>query len=406
MNILHINQSESSGGAAIAGFRLHQKLLSRGIASRLLVGSNSIDSPFVNTVPEKSCLETNLGKVTRSIGLHHINIINTFQILNHRFYIQADIINLHNLHTGYFNYLALPTLTRDKPAVFTLHDMWSFTGHCAYSYGCNRWQSGCGECPYLDSYPAIRRDGTHQEWVLKRWVYKHSKLTIVTLSNWLKEQVQKSILKYYPVHHIPNGIDTQKYKPLDSKYCRSLLDIDIDKRVLMFAADNLKDPRKGGTLLKKALSNLPQLMKENTVLLTIGHCSENISEAVGMKVRSLGYVSDDSLKTIAFSAADLFVFPTLADNLPLVLQESMSCGTPLVSFDVGGVPDLVRPGITGYLAKPGNVDDFCNGIVQVLNNDEMLKQMRYNCREIALNEYSLELQGQRYINLYSQLLDS
>ncbi len=121
---------------------------------------------------------------------------------------------------------------------------------------------------------------------------------------------------------------------------------------------------------------------------------------------NLGYISSDRLKSIAYSAADLFIFPTRADNLPLVLQESLACGTPIVSFKIGGVPDIVRPGLTGYLAQPEDTQDFSNGIVQLLEDHEQRDRMAKNCRAIALEEYPLELQAQRYLELYRQVLQN
>jgi glycosyltransferase involved in cell wall biosynthesis len=164
--------------------------------------------------------------------------------------------------------------------------------------------------------------------------------------------------------------------------------------------------RKGGDLLLKALSSLPTALKAETVLLILGDGGTAISEAVGIDTLNLGYVNSDRLKSIAYSAADLFIFPTRADNLPLVLQESMACGTPMVSFKVGGVPDLVRPGVTGYLAQPEDAEDFCNGIVQLLEDGNLCDRMGQQCRAIALAEYPLELQAQRYIELYRQALQN
>ncbi|WP_414584588.1 glycosyltransferase family 4 protein [Scytonema sp. PCC 10023] len=403
MNVLHINQSDISGGAAIAGYRLHQGLLAQGIDSRLLVGRVETSSDRVEVVPSKYRIEKQLLRVTSRLGFNYLNIISSFDIPKHSFYKNADILNFHNLHTGYFNYLAIPALTENKPAVFTLHDMWSFTGHCAYSYDCDRWKTGCGKCPYPDTYPAVTADNTRLEWKLKNWVYSRSNLTIVTPSNWLTKQAEQSMLNRFPVHHIPYGIDTEAYKPLELEQCRSVLGISTGKKVLMFGAESLKDSRKGGDLLLKALQNLPPSLKAETVLLTIGRGGEAISEAVGMATLNLAYVTSDRLKSIAYSAADLFVFPTRADNLPLVLQESMACGTPMVSFKIGGVPDLVRPGVTGYLATPEDAQDFSNGIVQLLEDEKLRDQMRQNCRAIALKEYSLELQAKRYIELYQHL---
>ncbi|RUT00236.1 glycosyl transferase group 1/2 family protein [Dulcicalothrix desertica PCC 7102] len=405
MNILHINQSDISGGAAIAGYRLHEGLLAQGIDSRLLVGTVKISSDRVAYVPSNYRIEKQLFRVTSRLGFNYLNYISSFNIPKHNFYKNANILNFHNLHTGYFNYLAIPSLTENKPAVFTLHDMWSFTGHCAYSYDCARWQSGCGKCPNLDTYPAVTRDSTHIEWKLKNWVYSQSNLTIVTPSHWLTKQAQQSMLKRFPIYHIPYGIDTEAYQPLDSEQCRYLLGIPNNKKVLLFAAEILKDTRKGGDLLFKALQSLPASLKAETVLLTFGFSGDTISEQLGIKAINLGYISSDRLKSIAYSAADLFIFPTRADNLPLVLQESMACGTPMVSFKIGGVPDLVRPNITGYLATPEDAQDFSNGIVQLLEDRKLHGQMSQNCREIALAEYTLEVQTQRYIELYRQVLE-
>ncbi len=138
----------------------------------------------------------------------------------------------------------------------------------------------------------------------------------------------------------------------------------------------------------------------------LGDGGDAIAETIGMPVINLGYVSSDRLKSIAYSAADLFVFPTRADNLPLVLQESIACGIPMVSFKVGGVPDLVRRGITGYLATPEDADDFCKGIVQLLEDNQLRHEMGQNCRQIALKEYPLDRQAQRYIKLYEHVLEA
>jgi glycosyltransferase involved in cell wall biosynthesis len=338
------------------------------------------------------------------LGLNDIHCVSSFGILQNNLYINSDILNFHVIHSGFFSYLAIPKLTKDKPAIFTLHDMWSFTGHCAYSYDCDRWQHGCGKCPYPDIYPPIKLDNTYLEWRLKDWVYSRSNLTIVTISKWLTNQVKKSMLNRFNIHYIPNGIDIEAYQPLNKQECRDILGIGRNQKVLMFGAVSLKDQRKGSDLLIKSLQQLPSSLKLDILLLTLGESGEKIAEMVGIKTLSLGYVSSDRLKSIAFSASDLFVFPTRADNLPLVLQESMACGTPMVSFDIGGVPDLVRHNITGYLAKPEDIQDFSNGIVQLLEDDQLRQNMSKNCRVIAISEYSLELQAKRYIELYEQVL--
>ncbi|MBW4481631.1 MAG: glycosyltransferase family 4 protein [Tildeniella torsiva UHER 1998/13D] len=405
MKVLHINQSDIKGGAAIAGYRLHQGLLQHGINSRLLVGQKQTDDPLVEQVKRNRWLENQLQRLTHRAGFNYLNHTSSFNIPNHPFFQAADILNFHNLHNSYFNYLAIPRLTTQKPAIFTLHDMWSFTGHCAYSYDCKRWQTGCGHCPYPKSYPCIRHDSTSWEWKLKDWVYNHSNLTIVTPSQWLTKQAKASLLGRFSVHHIPYGIDTDAYKPLDSQLCRDTLGISQHKKILLFSAINLKDTRKGGDLLVKTLNQLPTTLKQDCVLLTLGNATHQLTSMVDMTVINLGHVSSDRLKAVVYSAADLFLFPTRADNLPLVLQESMACGTPMVSFDIGGVSDLVRPGLTGYLAQPDNMDDFCQGTIDLLHNNVERQVMGEHCRRIALDEYSLDLQAKRYQYLYQQVLD-
>ena len=404
MKILHINQSDIAGGAGIAGYRLHQGLLNYGVDSRLLVGNAKIKSDRIATVKRKHRLENQLSRISNCLGLNYLNLVSSFDIPKHEFYREANILNFHNLHTGYFNYLAIPKLTANKPAVFTLHDMWSFTGHCAYTYDCDRWKTGCGNCPHLDLYPKVTKDNTRLEWKLKNWLYNRSNLAVVTNSKWLTEQAKQSMLARFPIHYIPQGIDTEAYKPMGVDKSRSTLNIPKNKKVLLFAAEDVSDSRKGGDLLIKALSKLPESWKAQIVLLTFGNSGETIAKTIQMESVNLGYITSDRLKSIAYSAADLFLFPTRADIFGLVAQEAMSCGTPTVAFKIGGVPDLVRDGITGYLATPEDTEDFCQGIVRLLEDEALCHKMSQNCRAIATSEYSLELQAQRYTQIYEKLL--
>jgi glycosyltransferase involved in cell wall biosynthesis len=399
MKILHINQSDIEGGAAIAGYRLHQGLVAQAIDSKLLVGTKKTRSDLV-VATKKNRIQKLTYQIGHRIGLDNLNTFSSFNLSKDPIYQEADLLNFHNLHGNYFNYLALPKLTVTKTAVFTLHDMWSFTGQCFYSYDCQKWQTSCGGCPYLNT----ERDLSKLERRLKYWAYQRSNLVVVAPSKWLAQLAGQSMLNRFQVHHIPYGIDINSYQPLDSERCRNLLGIPQNKHVLMFGATDISDARKGGDLLHQALQSLPNSIKANCFLLIMGNGGEVLAKDVGMPSIELGFVSNDKLKSIAYSAADLFLFPTRADNLPLVLQESMACGTPMVSFNIGGVPDLVRSNQTGYLATPENIDDFRNGIIELLEDKNLRQQMREKCREIVIAEYSLELQAQRYIKLYQDIL--
>ena len=376
MKVLHLWKSDSAqvGGGGVVGMsRLHSGLRERGIDSQILCDRKTTDSPHVKEFqhrPRLEILEKLLRQTTSKLGLNEIHRLSSFKINEHEAYIDADIVHFHGLHGGFVNYLALPGLTKDKPAVFTLRNMWSMTGHCTYSYDCDRWKTGCGKCPYPHTNPPIERDATRLEWKLKDWSYGRSNLTIVAISTWLTEQAQQSkLINRYPIYQISNGTDTTIYKPLDQEQCRLELGIPLGKKVLMFAAVQLNDFRKGGDLLLKALQSLPKSLKAETVLLLIGKAGEMgemITETTGMQVFNLGYISDDHRKAICYSAADLFLFPTRAEAFGNVALESIACGTPVVSFKVGGVPDQVRPGITGFLATPEDPEDFCKWIIQLL----------------------------------------
>jgi glycosyltransferase involved in cell wall biosynthesis len=338
-----------------------------------------------------------------------MHCVSSFGIRNSDVYKHADILHIHGIHGGYFNYLALPGLTEKKPAVFTLHDMWSFTGHCTYSYDCERWKDGCGNCPYPGVYPPIKKDRTHVELRLKSWVYRRSDLSIVAPSRWMADLAGQSILGNLPIHHIPNSVDTETYRPLDRSKCREVLGLDAKNRVLMFMAmrmdSNPEGYRKGVDLLVKALQGIPESLKKDTVVLLMGKGGDALAGLLGLRTLHFGYIGSDTLKAICYNAADLFIHPSRADNMPLVLLESMASGTPVVSFDTGGISDSIRHRITGYLAKPGNVEDFRRGILELLEDEDLRHGLSENCRSVALREYDTELFLQRHINLYRQILN-
>ncbi|MCR4405505.1 MAG: glycosyltransferase [Anaerolineae bacterium] len=410
MKVLLIHRSDyaQGGGGAIAMHRLHTGLRQAGIDSTILCSVKTMTSPTVMKLPRPTrwrLLEAGLRRVTQRVGLNDVHAVSAFAFKNHKVFQTADLLNFHGLHGNYFSYLALPSLTQEKPAIFTLQDMWAFTGHCAVNYDCERWKTGCGRCPYPDAHPAVKHDGTRLEWKLKKWVYSRSNLTIVTLSRRQTEFAKQSLLGHLPIYCIPNGVDTRVFEPLDSELCRRMLGIPSNKRVLMAAALNLSQFWKGGDLLIKALQALPRSLQKELVLILIGDKGSIIAESTDIQTLDLGYVSNDRLKAICYSAAHLFVHPTRVESLGLVLLESMACGTPAVSFDVGGVPDLVRPGLTGYLAQPENAAELRDGIVQLLEDEPRRRAMGQECRRVVLHEYSLDLIVKKYVALYRRVLN-
>lgn len=391
-------------GAAVSTYRLHLALRASGVESKILCYRRGLDSSV--EIPRLPRLERLIGHVTLRLGLNDLHCVGAFKVKELPAYREADVLNFHGIHGQFFSYLALPFLTKSKPAVFTVRDMWPLTGHCAVSYDCERWKTGCGNCPYPSAPPALpaKRDSTHMEWKLKSWAYRQSKLTVVTLSRRMTEQARQSMLGHFPIHHIPNGVDTEAYHPLDPVLCRTALGIAAEKKVLMFGAGYLNRQHKGSDLLARALRALPPALKSEIVLILLGDGGDELASTFDVPVLPLGFVGGQRIKTLAYSAADLFVLPTRGEGLPNVLLESLACGTPMVSFDVGGVPDLVRPGITGYLARPEDALDLERGIRQLLENAPLRRAMSQQCRAIACAEYSAKLEVQKYIELYRSLL--
>lgn len=385
--------------------RLHVDLRKAGIDSNIICEKKTTDSPFVTLIPPPLRFESKIKAITSRLGLNDIHRLSSFRMKHHDAFKKADILHFHGTHSGFFNYLAMSTLSNIKPSVFTLHDMWAITGHCAYSFDCDRWRIGCGKCPYPDVHPEIKRDGTKIEWKLKNWTYGKSNISFISPSKWMTTLAQQSMINSHPIYTIPHGVDTACFKPIDKNVCRSRLKIPANKKVLIFLSVSLNDPRKGGDLLINALKQIPVHLKKNLFLLVLGHEGERIVESSGISTLNLGYVSSDQLKAVAYSAADLLIFPTRADVFGLISIESQACGTPVVSFRVNAVPEHVRHGITGYLAERENSFSLCKSIVQLLVNDNLRIEMGENCRKIALDEYRSELMVQRHVDLYRRLLN-
>ncbi|GMQ87841.1 MAG: hypothetical protein BMS9Abin08_1051 [Gammaproteobacteria bacterium] len=407
MKIAHIHKFGASGGAggAVSMRRLNAGLIHSGVDSRILCVEPTDPSPGVVVAPP-SRIERKLNRLTASLtkdyGLEDILNVNARRIRKHPFFQAADVVNFHRI-PDVISYLSLPGLTRDKPGVYTLCDMWGLTGHCRNSLDCERWKTGCGKCPMAHLPPAIKHDLTGLQWKLKKSAYSRSNITVVAKSTWFAELARESILGCFPIHLIPNGIDTDLYRPKDRDESRSTLGIPAGKTVFMCMAQNFERFQKGGDLLIKALEFLPASLKSDIILLTLGHKGEDIATRSGLASVNLGYVSDDAIKTSAFSAADLFLFPSRAEIFGNVALESLACGTPVVAFNTCGNPDIVRHDITGHLAEPENPRDFCQGIIRLLEDQPLREKLGRQGRETAVNEFHFELIVQKYIDLYKSL---
>jgi glycosyltransferase involved in cell wall biosynthesis len=278
------------------------------------------------------------------------------------------------------------------------------TGHCAYSYDCARWKTGCGDCPYPKESPAIRRDATHLEWRLKKRSFLRASPYLVSKCGWTTRMVNVSALRHLPLTEIPYGVDTDVFRPLEKIPSREVLGLPPDRLVLHVSAEQIRNRRGGADLLARALDRLPPDISARALVLATGKYGSDVARQTGLPVRDLGHLADDRLRALACSAADLFLFPTRADVCGLSSIESQACGTPVISFRVGGVPDYVRPGETGFLAEPEDALGFRDGIALLLEDPDVRRRMSETCRKIAVTEYDLNIETRRHVELYDSVL--
>ncbi|OYT69779.1 MAG: glycosyl transferase [Chloracidobacterium sp. CP2_5A] len=400
MNVLHINEFDQLGGAATAMWRLHAGLRRLGVNSRIMAARVSGGGAEVCRLPPWRWRDYQLARLGRRLRFPDVFITSTLDLARDPVFQAADVIHLHNLHHGYFNYLALPKLLRGKRAFLTLHDMWAVTGHCTYSADCARWKAGCGRCPYPEAYPAMRFDTSALEWRLKRRALAERVAGVFVLSRWMEAVAKESFLSHLPVYCIPSGLDAEVYRPYDKADCRRLLGIPNDQFVLMFAAMNVNDPRKGGDLLTAALERLAIERRRRLTLLVLGDALPAGCATLGCQIALAGRVMNDHLKARVYSAADVFVSPAREEAFGLVLQEAMACGVPCISFRVGGMPDLVREGETGLTVTPENVAELAAALVSVMDNADERATMGRQARRLVVTEYDIQSQARQSLAAY------
>lgn len=409
VRVLQVNHADAgAGGASIAGYRLHQALRSAGVESEMLVGNKSTNDGDVAQLRSWRTLRRPLKAIAEGAGLNELDGISAYSLGRRDDFSRADVVHYHAIHGGWFSYPVMPRATTGKPSVLTLHDMWPLTGHCSFSFECDRWRHGCGSCPHPEVFPAIRRDATAIEWRIKARTWAASSLTVVSPSAWLAAIARGSMLGQFEVEVIPHGIDTTVWSPADVQAARTALRLPADGPIVMFAASSVADRRKGSDLVLAAIDTLaPALRKALTVVL-LGGGGDAMTETLvdaGCQVADFGYVPSDRLKALLYSAADAFIFPTRADNSPLVVLEALACATPVVSFAVGGVAELVRPGQTGLLAPAEDIEGLADGLTTLLEDPALAARLGRRGRAMVEQEHPEALAARRHVDLYSRLLD-
>jgi glycosyltransferase involved in cell wall biosynthesis len=410
MRILLLSTYDIKGGAARAAYRLCEGLTAAGHEVKMLVQSKSGNDGFVEQPDHFSYrrfskirgyldlmpafIKTGK-KVLFSIGWLPskavIRKINDFD---------PDVVHLHWVNKGFFNLQSLADIR--QPVIWTLHDMWAFTGGCHYAYDCERYTIGCGKCPVLRS--GKESDMSLYFYKRKKVIYKQlSSLTIVTPSNWMAGLARKSgIFGEHRVLAVPNAINAGIYHRTGKSEARKLLGLPGNMKLILFNAMNATtDERKGYRYLLSALESMDLT---DVGLVIVGSDRLSGMEPAGLKVHLLGLVKDTETMVKSYNACDVFVLPSLQDNLPNTVMESLACGTPVVAFNTGGIPDMVEHKKNGYLAEYKSVNDLANGIKWSLYEADA-KTLSDNARQKVLDEFAEEVIILKHAKLYQELLN-
>lgn len=409
MRVLIVSTYDIQGGAAIAASRLQHALREIGCDASMVVRTKRSNDPRVLQVRSDWENKLHFYRERGVIFLHNrlskkylfdVSIANTgVHITDLPEFQTADVIHLHWINQGMLSLNEMGhILASGKKVVWTLHDMWSFTGICHHAAGCRHFETGCGNCPYLAS--PSPKDLSFKAFREKQAIYANGKITFVACSEWLKELAKKSPLtRGHEVVSIPNPMDTGLYFPGDKRALREKMRLPHDKRIALFAAAKASDPRKGVEYLIRASEILAR--EQNDLLFLIaGVNGDDIARRLPLPAKNMGYVAPDRMAEL-YSAADVYITPSLHENLPNTIMEAMACGTPCVGFHTGGIPEMIDHGINGYVAEYRNVEDLARGIASVLYEEDG-KELSRRAREKVSREYEQKKIANRYKAIYER----
>ncbi len=405
MNVVLLSDHESQGGAAVATRRVEASLQTvAGLQTQRVVFFAEDQAPS-----EESPLKRQLLRVPRKLMPASFPRPNTPEFAARQLratlaQLRPDVINVHNLHAaapwGWGPHL-IEVCLDVAPVVWTMHDMWSFTGRCAYSYDCEKFITGCdASCPTPTEAPALATEKITAAWEERRDLYARHRgdLVIATPSQWLADQARRGLFARHRVEVIPYGLDTATFTPWPREEARRRLGIQSAGLVLLIAAFDLSERRKGAEVLPPVWHSIET---RPITVLTMGRGSMEIDDPF-IKVHTLGYVDDDVQKALTYSAVDALLHPAPVDNFPNVVLEALACGTPAIALPVGGLPEMVRPGVSGWLADAATPEALARAVDRAIR-DARSGSLRDSCRALVQTEYTFDGQGRRYFQLIRQL---
>ena len=416
MRVLIINTSERTGGAAVAANRLMEALNNNGVKAKMLVRDKDTANLTVCALPqtwrlnwhflwERLCIWFHL-RLKRD-HLFDIDIANCgTDITNLPEFKEADVIHLHWINQGMLSLKDIRKILQSgKRVVWTMHDIWPATAICHLTMDCRHFETQCQNCRLLPG-GGSNNDLSARIWKKKQQMLEGQRIKIVTCSQWLGDEAKKSaLLNRQYITTIPNPIDTHRYRPSDKQKARQLLGLPQEGHIILFASQRVTNPYKGMQYLIDACKLLANTHhpSPNTHVAILGGHAEEIADKLPFPTHALGYVNDEQRIVAAYNAADVFVLPSLSENLPNTIMEAMACGVPCVGFRVGGIPEMIDHQQNGYVANFRDAADLAKGIHYVL--DEANQQtLSNNCLQKVARNYSQQSVAKKYIEVYDKIL--
>ena len=411
MKILYLNGADIEGGAAKAATRLLHGIHALGAEARLYVQRKYGDAPLVDGPRSmfgkalglaRPTLEQLVSGITPGKANGPFCAALLPDGLSMRLKgASADLIHLHWVA----RMMRLETLSLlTAPIVWTLHDSWAFTGGCYLPGDCTRYRQSCGACPVLGC--AKESDLSHRVWRRKEEAWRGLNLTIIAPSRWMAACARaSSLLGKLRIEVIPNGVDVQSYKPVEKHAARKRYSLPKDKKLILFGGKSATlDPNKGFHLYQEALRELAANTRNDQVeLVFFGSLEPDKLSDLGFKSHYLGWQDDDIGLAQLYSAADVFVLPSIQESLGYTVMEAMACGTPAVAFSQGGVPDLIDHRQNGYLAKPYEPSDLARGLGWIIEDKHRWQELSFNARRKIENAFAMEKVAKRHLDLYQEL---
>ena len=417
MRVLIVNTSERMGGAALAANRLVEALNNNGVKAKMLVRDKETDNITVvglgnavkgrlNFLWERWCVYWNLHLGRKR--LFELDIANTgYDITSLREFKEADVIHLNWINQGMLSIADIrKILESGKPVVWTMHDAWPATAICHYTQGCKAYTSTCRNCKMLPDNGGPK-DLAYRVWKKKAAMIDGQHISFVTCSRWLEGLAKKSaLLTGQSITAIPNPIDTRVFCKKDQQEARKRAGLPLDKKIILFVSQRVNDRRKGMDFMIEAIDKMiaehPE-MKDTAAVAILGGHSEDFTGHLRLPAYPLGYVSDEKKIVDVYNSADVFVLPSLEDNLPNTVMEAMACGVPCVGFKVGGITEEIDHEKNGYVAQYRDSSDLAKGIYWVMEEADRVALSESAVKKVA-SSYSQHLIALKYIEVYNHAL--